>query len=79
MKADEVVHLAMKHAATKKWGTLETALEHISTACQSRWSTRPRRTMLPSLVNCDACKLYIKAHQLAENWAFPNVGRSLTP
>jgi hypothetical protein len=67
---DDVVHLAIKHAVTKKFGTWATPLEQVSSACQVRWSVRPRRTRLPSLVDCEACRLYIAAHKLPENWAF---------
>ena len=64
----EPVHLMAKHPATKKFGTLETPLEHVATACQTKWPARPRRTFYTLLVTCEACKLFITAHQLEGVW-----------
>ena len=69
-RQSDIVHLAARHPSTKKFGTLATPLEQVSTACRGKWTERPRRTLLPKLVTCDACKLYIAAHKLPENWAF---------
>lgn len=69
----ELVHLVAKHPVTKKIGTWETPVEQVSTACQQRWVTRPRRTYLPSLVDCAACKKVIADRKLAEGWAFAEV------
>lgn len=68
---NDVVHLGVKHVRTKKVGTWASPLEEVSTACRANWTTRPRRALLPSLVDCDACKLFIAAHQIHEDWAFP--------
>ncbi len=64
----EVVHLVAKHPATKKFATLVTPLEQVATACQSRWSSRPRSTFHLGLVTCEACKLFIVAHKLEGVW-----------